>query len=89
MHTCTYKFELGGIENRKTGLNRANKSVGVSTFGAVMSINIYSKPRIKVFGENLFAYNFYTFDVVPSPDSMRRRFGRRVHIGPDNEFAKL
>jgi hypothetical protein len=38
MLTCIKSVEFGGIANRKTGLNSANKSVGVNTFGAVMSI---------------------------------------------------
>jgi hypothetical protein len=38
IHTCVKRLEFGGIANRKTGLNKANKSVGVNTFGAVMSI---------------------------------------------------
>jgi hypothetical protein len=36
--TCVNRLEFGGIANRKTGLSSANKSAGVSTFGAVMSI---------------------------------------------------
>jgi hypothetical protein len=42
IHTCVKKFALGGIEIRNNGLKSANSIVGVSTFGAVMSIIIIS-----------------------------------------------